>query len=1133
VRWRALVGALTVVACADATDVDPPDAFPRADANAATVDTGSWPDVFLADEDAAATLSPAFEPCEVPEDCLFGYCVESPEGGLRCSRPCDAQAADCPAGWTCAPISNGGVDRTFVCVAPRHSLCRPCDADGDCLGPGSRCLDGRGGRFCGLDCSADGVCPADYRCDVIDASKPEGRQCVPEGELGCAACDDPDGDGFGRGAGCRGLDCDETTIAVHEGATERCDGLDNDCDGTVDDEPAPAGTDAEIDCTTTGVCAGAAVLCRGGAWNCVYPPPYEIAETTCDALDNDCNGRVDDVPGAGEACTAGVGPCERPGVMVCDPGTGAPRCSAVAGGPAVEVCNGIDDDCDGTVDDVDGQGDVCTVGTGVCTAVGVAICDAARARIACSAVPGQPAVEACNGLDDDCDGEIDEGTRNACGGCGALGPEICNGEDDDCDGAVDEPPCVVCVPAVEICNGVDDDCDSQIDEGTLNACGACGAAPMEVCNGRDDDCDGQIDEGVVNLCGVCGALPVEVCNGRDDDCDDQIDEGVVNGCGGCGPLPAEACNGFDDNCDGQIDEGVCVPVCDVEVCNGVDDDCDGEADEGVLNPCGRCGAVPAEVCNGVDDDCDGQADEGVTNACGVCGPLPAEVCNGIDDDCDGQTDEAVANACGRCGPVGAEVCNGVDDDCDGQTDEGVTNACGGCGAVPVEICNQTDDDCDGLVDDGVLNACGACGAAPVEICNGRDDDCDGQTDEGVTNACGGCGAVPVEICNQTDDDCDGLVDDGVLNACGACGAVPVEICNGRDDDCDGRTDEDLLNACGRCGALPAETCNGLDDDCDGQTDEGNAICGGGQLCQAGRCVAWVCDHGDTRSCPDGTDTGRCVAGTQTCANNAWGNCIGQVGPAAESCNGSDDDCDGQTDEGNAICGEGLLCQAGRCVDACPDGDGDGHDDRACGGDDCDDADRYKYPGAREVLDIRDNDCDGHADDVGLVRYQRYYRPWTPTDWEHRFARNLPAGFEADGHWVDLYPTNICQDAAVRPTDGTCVSQNGGAVIVLTHGTLQGLMGCTGLLGNYHVSLYLIEGGGEHLDQQNVLQCSRIGYVYGGNTHVNVAGGTVQLYRHRSAFSPAGRGDNMWSIDRLEGDPLYDVHEAHWRTKRAQ
>jgi hypothetical protein len=236
---------------------------------------------------------------------------------------------------------------------------------------------------------------------------------------------------------------------------------------------------------------------------------------------------------------------------------------------------------------------------------------------------------------------------------------------------------------------------------------------------------------------------------------------------------------------------------------------------------------------------------------------------------------------------------------DGTADEapcpsgGACNACGGCGAVPVEVCNFADDDCDGAVDEGVRNACGGCGAVPIEVCNFVDDDCDGAVDEGVRNACGGCGAVPIEVCNFVDDDCDGAVDEGVRNACNLCGPVAGETCNYLDDDCDGETDEGVRNGCDRCGEGGVEVCNDIDDDCDGETDEGFA--GRGEVCSAG---VGACTRSGLMRCAGSGDTVACAA------------IAGE--PSEETCNGQDDDCDGETDEGYGV---GVACSAGqgRCA----------------------------------------------------------------------------------------------------------------------------------------------------------------------------------------------------------------------------
>ncbi|MEE2755570.1 MAG: putative metal-binding motif-containing protein [Myxococcota bacterium] len=502
---------------------------------------------------------------------------------------------------------------------------------------------------------------------------------------------------------------------------------------------------------------------------------------------------------------------------------------------AVESCDGIDNDCDTIVDEGWPElGNDCSKGVGACISEGQFQCAQDGNSLICDAVVIEPAADICDGIDNDCDGVVDENAANCCepgqarpcgqevGQC-RLGRQRClpNGQFGACVGAEQAQ--------AESCNGLDDDCDGESDEGVLNACGGCGPVPKDICNGRDDDCDGSIDEGVLNACGGCGLDPSEICDDLDNDCDGEVDEGVINACGSCGAVPTEVCNRLDDDCDGSIDEGFAVD-CDEceqrqpERCDGLDNDCDGAIDEGVLNACGICGDLADEACNGNDDDCDGATDEGVLNACGRCGLVPVETCNNQDDDCDGQVDEGFEPGCGDCVRSEPERCDRVDNDCDGDIDEGVLNACGACGDVPAEVCDGADNDCDDDIDEGVLNACGACGDVPAEVCDGVDNDCDDDIDEGVLNACGACGDVPAEVCDGADNDCDGTIDEGVLNDCGACGDVPAEVCDGVDDDCDGTIDEGVLNACGACGEVPAEECNGLDDDCDGQTDESLDFC---------------------------------------------------------------------------------------------------------------------------------------------------------------------------------------------------------------------------------------------------------------------------------------------------------------------
>ena len=130
---------------------------------------------------------------------------------------------------------------------------------------------------------------------------------------------------------------------------EVCNGRDDDCDGSIDNGlTVPASL-----CNPNGVCAGTVPVCGATGWTCTYPATYEAVEARCDGLDNDCDGAIDETyPLRGTACSNGVGACRRTGVYACNAaGTATPCNAAAAGAPGAELCNGLDDDCDGSVDE--------------------------------------------------------------------------------------------------------------------------------------------------------------------------------------------------------------------------------------------------------------------------------------------------------------------------------------------------------------------------------------------------------------------------------------------------------------------------------------------------------------------------------------------------------------------------------------------------------------------------------------------------------------------------------------------------------------------------------------------------------------------------------------------------------------
>ena len=491
---------------------------------------------------------------------------------------------------------------------------------------------------------------------------------------------DDDGDGYTGDD-----DCDETDPAANAGATEVCNGVDDDCDGQIDEGLGSEWfVDADADgfgdpATRTEACsAPEGAVDNGEDCDDTDADVFPGAEEICDEVDNDCDVEVDegvttdfyrdaDADGFGDPASV-TAACEEPADHVvaeratdCDD-TDADR---FPGNP--EVCDEVDNDCDDTVDegvgevfyvDLDGDGwgdpasttDACVVPDGYAETAGD--CDDSDPAVS------PDGTEVCNGVDDDCDGDVDDADASldpTSGGSMWYADADADGYGDaatavttcaqpsgtvsdatDCD----DSAAAVNPGATEVCNSVDDDCDGAVDDADPSVDPSVGGSTWYT----DADSDGYGNattatttcaqpSGTVSDATDCDDSAVavnpgatEVCNTVDDDCDGAVDDADAS-------LDVSTATVWyaDLDADGYGDPGNTLQTCDTPTSYGVDDtDCD-DTDPAV-NP----GATETWY-DGIDSDCDG-AD---------------------DDDADGDGDPALAYGGTDCDDADPSVYGGV------------------------------------------------------------------------------------------------------------------------------------------------------------------------------------------------------------------------------------------------------------------------------------------------------------------------------------------------------------------------------------------------------------------------------------------------------------------------------------------
>ena len=444
-------------------------------------------------------------------------------------------------------------------------------------------------------------------------------------------------------------DCDDTLGTVNPSITESCNSIDDDCDGTVDEDDASDATDwyADVDGDGYGDSSGtASAACSAPSGRVSDNSDCDDADSgvnpgaseRCDNTDTDCNGTVDDNvvidtwyldsdgDGYGLSSTA-MDDCAQPSGYVLLDGDCDDAASAV-NPDATEVCDSVDNDCDGSTDDSsaadavtwytdsdgDGYGDPSTATVSCTQQVSGTItvggdCDDT------DLLTNPGATEYCDSIDNDCNGTVDDNVANTptwypdvdgdgSGDANDSGTQACSApsgfvvDNYDCN----DSNAAISPSAFETCDTVDNDCDGTVDE--ADAVDAQDFYP-------DADSDGY---GAAGTSSRSCTQPSGYLT-DDTDCDDT--DATVN------PAATETCDAVDNDCDGDVDED------DASDASTFYEDSDGDGYGNPNSTASACSAPSGYVADNTDClDTDPQV-----------APNQSDVADCVDNDCDSTVDE--------------------------------------------------------------------------------------------------------------------------------------------------------------------------------------------------------------------------------------------------------------------------------------------------------------------------------------------------------------------------------------------------------------------------------------------------------------------------------------------------------------
>ncbi len=859
------------------------------------------------------------------------------------------------------------------------------------------------------------------------------------------ACTDEDGDGFSVGVDCTlYLDCDDTNAEVFPGHTETCyDGLDNDCDGAIDEGCPQCDEGATKACgKSVGTCVEGTQRCEDGDWTICEG---EVRPTTerCDGLDNDCDGDVDE--GAEVICDDGI-KCNGAETCVagmCESGE-VVDCTTLNGPCQVGVCKEKDGQC--SVTNID-DGTTCDDGL-FCTLEGACLLGECIApALDCSGEGDQCNAGVCDEANDKCvKSPVSDGTTcddnafcttaEVCtqGTCGGGAARDCAASGDQCNTGVCDETLDACLGAPKT-NGTACDDGAYCTTGESCQTGACMGGSPRQCSAQGGSCrTGTCDETL----DACTGDPVPDGTTCDDGAYCTIADSCAAGtCLGSSPRDCSAsgnqcnlgiCNETNNACqpapkpNGTVctDGLFCTSsdTCQAGACSGTPRDCSGAADVCNTGTCNESvdACVPVPKSDGT--SCNDNLFCTVNDICGAgtCGSLPRD-CSGQSDACNAGACNETADRCDAVARPNGTACNDgafctVGDACAAGTCTGGARDCSGSGTqCTTGVCDET------------FNTCTSSAKADGTVCN------DSQYCT-VSDACGaGTCSGAARSCAAVADQCNNGICNESTDACVKSAKANGTTCN----DAQFCTISDTCSA-GSCGGLARDCsgvgdqcntgiCNEVSDACQPQGRPNGTACDDSQFCTVSdACFSGACLGGPGRDCSGATGGNICLiascnegtnmcttANNPVCCNvnkdadldgvNECNDCDdsdASIRPGAiERCNGVDDDCDGAIDEDFDQDMDGFtLCSTDPAIFDCNDTNGainpgaaencgpsntgngldddcDGYIDEGCNpctttdvdGDgwsecdgDCADNDNTRYPGAPEQCDGKDNDC---------------------------------------------------------------------------------------------------------------------------------------------------------------------------------